>query len=118
VKVKVYRNLHKNCYSVVALEGENKGRVIAHKQIVLLGEASFRVSQKGRERVLHERRKNVHAYVKGTLLDLDESFIKSVSFWEKVVYNPYKMSQFQLERSQGTIYSAGIVALTTEGVFI
>lgn len=118
MKVKVYRNLHKNCYSVVALEGENKGRVIAHEQIVLLEDASFKVSQKGRERVIRERRKNVHAYVKGTLLSTDFPWGDCLGGWERVVYNPYKMAQFQKERSQNTLYCAGIVVLTQEGVFV
>lgn len=118
MKVRVYRNLHKNCYSVVALEGENKGRVIAHEQVVLLEDTTFKVSQKGRERVLREKRKNVHAYVKGTLLTPDSPLEGCIGGWERVTYNPYKMTQFQLERSQCNVYQAGIALLTSKGVFI
>jgi hypothetical protein len=118
MRVRVYRNLHKKCYSIVSLEGENKGRVIAHEQTVLLEDATFKVSQRGRERVLREKRKNVHAYVKGTLLTPDFPVEDCIGGWEKVTYNPHKMTQFQLERSQRTVYEADMALLTPKGVFI
>lgn len=65
MKVFVYFNLHKKVFSVRAMEGENKGRVIAHTTTVELRDAVFKVSQAGRERVLKEKRKNVHAGVQG-----------------------------------------------------
>ena len=63
MKVKVYYNLHKKCYSIVSLEKENYGRVIKHENYVPLTNAQFKVSEKGRQRVLREQKKNVHAYV-------------------------------------------------------
>ena len=68
MKVKVYYNLHKNCYSIVSLEKENYGKVIKHENCVPLFDAQFKVSEKGRQRVLREQKKNVHAYVVGTWL--------------------------------------------------
>ena len=70
MRVFVYFNLHKKCLSVKALEGESKGRVIAHADSVELVNATFKVSQAGRQRVLRERRKNVHAGVVGTMTNL------------------------------------------------
>lgn len=58
-------NLHKHCWSVKALQGENKGRVIHHLNEIVLRDAIFKVYQSGRERVLREQRKNVHAGVVG-----------------------------------------------------
>jgi hypothetical protein len=36
MKVFVYFNLHKKCFSIKALEGAMKGRVVAHRDTVLL----------------------------------------------------------------------------------
>lgn len=101
MRVFVYRNLHKNCWSVKALEGENKGRVIHHAQNVNLVNCTFKVSKAGRERVLREQCKNVHAGVVGTLSfvgDLgDTGLWKSASTYYAfvpVTYNPYKYNTF------------------------
>lgn len=90
MKVFVYFNLHRKCFSVKALEGVNKGRVIKHAHFVALENVTFKVSEAGRQRVLKEQRKNVHAGVVGTLVD------KYTVGIERVTYNPYKGSNFVL----------------------
>lgn len=66
MKVKVYFNLHKHCFSVVSLEkGDSYGKVVAHVSEIMLSEVKFKVSEAGRQRVLREKRKNVHAYCVG-----------------------------------------------------
>lgn len=67
MRVAVYFNLHRKCFSIRAMEGPAKGRVVAHADDVILGRVSFRVSEAGRQRVIRERRKNVHAFVEGEL---------------------------------------------------
>ncbi len=67
MKVFVYWNLHRGMWSVKALEGPDKGRVIARVDTVLLRDVTGKVSQAGRQRVLKERKKNVHAGLVGTL---------------------------------------------------
>ena len=69
MKVFVYYNLHKKLWSVKALEGPQKGRVITRSWYVTLLDAKPRVSQAGRNRVLREKRKNVHAGLVGTLCE-------------------------------------------------
>ena len=91
MKVFVYFNLHRKCFSVKALEGINKGRVIKHAFFVALENVTFKVSEAGRQRVLKEQRKNVHAGVVGTLVPC----IDAVGS-ERVTYNPYKGSNFTL----------------------
>ena len=90
MKVFVYFNLHRKCFSIKALEGANKGRVIDHAHSVALSNVTFKVSEAGRQRVLLEQRKNVHAGVVGTLENDD------VSEGERVTYNPYKSGSFIL----------------------
>lgn len=71
MRVEVYWNLHKRCFSVRALEGVDRGRVINHADKVLLRDVSFVVQPAGRKRAIRENRKNVHAFVRGTLEGVD-----------------------------------------------
>lgn len=59
----VYRNLANGCWSVKV-----SGLVALHADTVLLRNAEFVVSEAGRQRVLKERRKNVHAGVRGEVV--------------------------------------------------
>jgi hypothetical protein len=67
MKVFVYWNLHRKCWSVKALEGPFKGRVFTHAREIDLGYVRFKVSEAGRQRVLREGKKNVHAGAVGQL---------------------------------------------------
>jgi|688.fasta_scaffold144269_3 hypothetical protein len=112
MKVKVYFNLHKRCFSVVALEGENKGRVIAHETEVKLINATFKVSEAGRQRVIREQRKNVHACVVGTLTDT----VKNCD--QAVTYNPYKYNSFVFKKDESPVLTAQNVLLINKQIFI
>ena len=99
--VKAYFNLHKKCWSVIACEGEHKGRVIAHCDEMQLTDVNFRVSESGRRRVLREKRKNVHAFVIGHLHGWENATLRfnvdaevsALGWWpasaERGSYNPY-----------------------------
>lgn len=94
-KVEVYFNLHKKVWSV-----RENGRVKHHANAIILKNAKFVVQPAGREKVLREQKKNVHAFVRGDLEIVSTSNdrlrycndrIKSMS---KVTYNPYKKDHF------------------------
>lgn len=90
-KVDVYFNLHKKCLSVRDCESR---RVIAHVDAIALKQATFRVSESGRQRVLRDRRKNVHAFVRG-YLDTTPHMRDVVNKCDvQVTYNPYKYDSF------------------------
>ena len=91
LKVFVYYNLHRHLWSVKALEGPHKGRVVAHAHTVALTMASPKVSEKGRQRVLRDKRKNVHAGVVGTLAAFEGD---APPWWGEVSYNPYRGPSF------------------------
>ncbi len=57
-KYYIYRNLHKGGFSV-----RLRGRVVDYIDEAVCMDVSFKVGLKGRERVLKEGRKNVHAYI-------------------------------------------------------
>jgi hypothetical protein len=117
MKVFVYFNLHRKLFSVKALEGDMKGRVIAHRKHVLLTDATFKVSEAGRQRVIREQRKNVHAGVSGTWFedDVQHGADKTSAFitinGSAITYNPYKYSTFVHLYGEHPITSARLVAL-------
>jgi len=93
MKVFVYFNLHKRVFSVKALEGKDKGRVIGHRTMLAIYSPTFKVSEAGRQRVIREKRKNVHAGVVGFLTSSYDWTKEEVS-WTPVLYNPYVFSSF------------------------
>jgi len=93
MKVAAYWNLHKNIFSIQSREKENYGKVIAHKTSVAIASPKFVVRQTGREKVLKEKSKNVHAFIVGHLLGNEEYIIKSGSS-KLITYNPYKFNSF------------------------
>ena len=125
MRVFVYFNLHKKCFSIKALEGAMKGKVIAHRDTVVLENCKFKVSEAGRQRVLREKRKNVHAGVSGTWInyctnraDNQFDFISIVG--RQVTYNPYKYESFVVKATEQSIDKADVVVMkamtTADGV--
>ena len=87
--VEVYRNLQKGCWSV-----RQGGIVKYHTHYVFLRDASFKVSQAGRNRVLRDKKKNVHAVIRGTLASPLSVPLAIESQYIEVAYNPYKHHAF------------------------
>ncbi len=102
MKVFVYFNLHKKVFSVRALEGDKKGLVIAHREYVMLENVTFKVSEAGRQRVLRERKKNVHAGAVGQWRDDVAVLQGDVA----VTYNPYRFSSFVNKETEEPVYTA------------
>ena len=115
MKVFVYFNLHRKCFSIKALEGKNKGRVVAHRDDVLLFDATFNVSEAGRQRVLRERKKNVHAGVVGIWDETGTDLIsidRVNTIGTPITYNPYKYDTFVHLYGLHPIKTGRLVALT------
>ena len=109
VKVFVYFNLHRKCLSVKALEGEHKGRVIAYASSVGLINCTFKVSEAGRQRVLREKRKNVHAGVVGHLFEMGNDHAVDIMsrIADPIKYNPYKFASFVHAVTETPVHKAG-----------
>jgi hypothetical protein len=92
-KYYIYRNLHTGTFSL-----KYKGKVILHPDCILLNKPEFKVSEKGRQRVLKEKRKNVHATVSGTSYligsKIEKIFKDNINELTEVIYDPYKMDSF------------------------
>lgn len=108
MRVFVYWNLHKGLWSVKALEGPQKGRVVAREPYVAIYNASPKVSEAGRQRVLMEKRKNVHAGVVGTLAHFDKAYTQDL---DAVTYNPYKGPSFYWRKDLRTWEGSPLVYL-------
>tara|TARA_R110000772_G_scaffold44284_1_gene101923 strand:- start:385 stop:801 length:417 start_codon:yes stop_codon:yes gene_type:complete len=63
----VYRNLNNGLISIQDL---STGLVLGHASAIDLQEASFIVREAGRQQVIKEKRKNVHAFVRGKVIDV------------------------------------------------
>lgn len=116
MRVATYWNLHRKLWSVVATEGENKGRVIFHTPELYLNDVSFVVRKSGRNRVLREGKKNVHAFAKGTITPTG-SYVESKLPSFRITYNPYKSDSFYFaDYGPGSpIRKASNIKLTSDG---
>ena len=137
MKAFVYWNLHKNVWSLKAMEGEFKGKVVAHSDRVALLNATPKVSQAGRLRVIKEQCKNVHAGIVGEVASLGGNFdmkyglnvddIKchygdskdamlsvSLESRQQLYYNPYRVEQFVYADSTEPFVGSKIVVLSND----
>lgn len=115
--VGVYRNLHRNCYSV-----KQDGLVKAHADELMLNNCTFHVNANGRKRVRETKRKEVHAWIKGFLSDIMP--VDPPKWFDQVFYNPYKNDTFMHRVEVGAmsatfceIVQASAVTLTPDGVY-
>jgi hypothetical protein len=113
----VYRNLHRKCWSV-----RLRGKVVAHENAVWIMEAQFKVSEPGRQRVLREKRKNVHAYVSGRWCAEPYAPPLMVGMGDpvQVSYSPYKADSFYTRDELGIrfIKRAKLVCLRADGTVL
>lgn len=111
LRVECYWNLHVGGFSVRSLEGDRKGRVIAHVPTVRLADATFTVQPAGRAKVLREKRKNVHAFVRGRWQQSLPDLVRWV-----VTYNPYKHDSFVDANTGAPVHAARLaVGETVDG---
>lgn len=98
MRIDVYRNLHKDCYSVRSREPESYGKVIAHMETVYVRDATFVVQPAGQRRARETGIRNVHAFVRGNLTtEKDYAEVRKRPrnlHW--LYYNPHKCDTFLL----------------------
>lgn len=121
MKCFIYRNLHKPgvVYSIKAMEGEHKGKVVGYAETMYIKNPQFVVYEAGRQRVLKTKHKNVHAGIIGeptnlfdyeprlpTTLGEDILFARLTGEPVYVTYNPYKYSTFVDRETKEPVLSA------------
>ena len=109
MKVEVYKNLHKDCFSV-----RQKGKVINDiiwPEDFYLTKATFVVQPGGRKRVCIENVKNVHAFVKG--IDTPIGGLSKKVIYNRcrtrVTYDPYTMTTFQTIDGKPVTYAEDVL---------
>jgi hypothetical protein len=114
VRVQVYYNLHKHVWSV---KDKKTGRVIAHLDSILLSSCKFIVREGGRQRVIKEKRKNVHAFIEGDWDGDEAKGLLSLNDGTSVTYNPYLYDSFIKKKDSKPIKTADVVWMDKRQVF-
>ena len=96
MKCFIYRNLNRKgyVYSLKAMEGPHKGRVVALATAITVVDARFVVSDAGRERARKEGQRNVHAGVVGNVVNIQQH--------TKRLPHPIKVAETFVRKANGT----------------
>lgn len=107
--VKIYWNSNKRLFSVM-----HKGKVIAHAYSFELFEVTYKVNANGRDKVRSQKRKNVHAYICGRLIDLNFDAMVDPDA-RQAHYNPYQDDRFKDNDGNYIDESLSCIGIITEG---
>ena len=75
----------------------------------ILKNVEFKVSRAGRERVLVEGRKNVHAYIIGDLIE--DAGTEGYTEGCQITYNPYKYTSFVAKSTELPVHKANRLSI-------
>jgi hypothetical protein len=133
MRVRLYRNLspqyrQQHAWSIMAMEGPRKGKVVDIVDGAVLSEVVFLVSEAGRQRVLRDRVKNVHAFVEGQLVkkfalnslakDADgDNVLPGQGVTVRIGYDPYRTPQMVREDCMEDVDTAPLVVAAPRGVY-
>ena len=117
MRVDVYFNVHRKKLSVRSREKGSYGKVIKHTDRILLKDCKFVVSEPGRQRVLKNKRKNVHAVVRGeTMGDPIFFLLEVLDEAVPVTYNPYRHETFVTVEDLNPIYDSEFVLIDGKNI--
>ena len=103
-EVEVYRNLNNGMWSI--RDAKTK-QILAHATALVLHTVTFHVQPAGRDKVRRERRKNVHAYVKGKYIPPNLTVPAAMEpLFTEATYDPYNYDSFMA--NDDAIYQAVI----------
>jgi hypothetical protein len=111
--VRVYWNYKHRCYSI--FQG---GAVRASARQVQLEDVTFRVRESGRQRMLREKRKVIHAFAIGRLVDFvhpSETRKLSPFSGTRIAYDPYRFPSFVDTDTHEPVLTAKAVRFDEEG---
>jgi len=126
MNVSIYRNLHNG---LISIKSASSGLVLGHAQSVDIAWADFVVHEAGRQRVLRDKQKNVHAYVKGLLLNTSGfkpykgrsigpvyGALDTIHKATVVSYNPYKAPHFVIKGTNDKVSKASLCTVSHDGI--
>jgi hypothetical protein len=133
MRVRLYRNLspqyrQQHAWSIMAMEGPRKGKVVEVVDGAILRNVRFVVSEAGRQRVLRDGVRNVHAFLDGHLAktfaldslpkDLDgEGLLPGSGATVLINYNPHHTPLMLRADCMEPVDSSELVVAATRGVY-
>lgn len=105
-RVAVYKNLHRGQWSVRALDGAHKGKVVAHASTVGLLHAHMHVNERAQQRIAGGAVREVHAWVTGTLGDV------RLAVPTRLTYRPHERAVFFRLDTGAAVWTAPAVLFT------
>lgn len=121
MRADIYFNLHKRTWSV---RDRATGRVADHAAIIYVaGIADFVVRESGRQRVLREGRKNVHAFCRVESSSRADGTPRRFTMWRdnatmygavRLSYNPFKGATFYRCDTGAPVHRARRVVMIAE----
>lgn len=127
MKAFIYRNLRYRDTHTYSVKDTKSGKVVAHVENLILYRVQFKVSEVGRQRVLRERKKYVHAGVVGVPYEVpatfknapswDPEYYNSIGRYLAVTYNPYNGPKFIIKETGEAIDSSPWVIIKGKDIY-
>lgn len=114
MRVEAYWNLH---FNVISFRETARGGRVQHTESLHLKNVKFAVQPAGREKVLREERKNVHAFVRGEVVSVGQG-TPPRDKWVRATYNPYKYESFVIADTEEPIFSAREVVIEDKRIYV
>jgi hypothetical protein len=105
-------HFYKRCFSI--RDAKSK-RILGYADHIVISDVKFIVHQSGRMKVLKEKKKNVHAYVKGQFLYSLQG--QHAGIMREAYYNPYRTEAFVDKESAGCIQHANLARCVDRRVY-
>lgn len=112
--VRVFKNLKHGCYSIM-----QRGVIRASARVVRLSDVEFRVGEKGRQRMIRDKRRNVHAFAIGRLVDYvhpDDARDIAPLEGRGAFYDPYRFGFFVDAETQAPLITVSAAHFDEDGV--
>lgn len=114
-KVRVYRNLANGLMSIQMYTKGKGWLVVGHSEDLAIKAPTFLVGESVRQQVIAKKRKRVHAYIEGTLVNPDKVEPKTLL---PVSYNPYKAGYFYYVQSESPVNKTDLAVILNTKVFV
>lgn len=120
MKVDIYKNLHlsrKKGRTIFSVKNRKEGRVAEHSSGgLIVVNVVLPVSKAGNQRVRESGSKNVHAFVRGTLLQSQcQCIVKFINFDGTLTYDPYEYGSFVDYATKQPVETAQLVYIDKNG---
>lgn len=112
--VRVFKNFKHGCYSIM-----QRGVIKASARVVRLSDVEFRVRENGRQRMIREKRKNVHAFAVGRLVDYvhpSDSRDIAPPDGRGLFYDPYRFGSFVDSETEAPVTAVRVAHFDEDGV--